>query len=344
MLRKLYMFALSVLAACIMAAPCYADFSVSDSLNLMYCETYLSGISSYVSKILVDFDKYYSFAVSEFTNIGSNVLSISSTLSTIETYLSKLSGSSYTAFDLPFTFDSSTCYTKNPINGYITDGIWVGFSSYQPGVSTPSLRYYLPAGHYFVAVQSLDSVQPSELTWESGLEGQSYYTINNLLSSGYRDGAYFWLFDFTLDEPRIFWNLFVYYPGGGIHSCIAYVYDSNSSSDVGASLNSSFGDSLSSGADDIQSSVDSISAKENEMFTSFDSTIESFDFTGSSLSQMAGSFSFIGAVFTSLFNVHPVVSVVLNVSMMFGVLALFLRISPRLGSAYDRRSGRGRGS
>ena len=89
------------------------------------------------------------------------------------------------------------------------------------------------------------------------------------------------------------------------------------------------GSSVSDKTSSVNAGVNQLEGLEDQVFGSLDTSLGSIDFSGSALGQVVSGFNFIRVVFSAVYSSSPYISVLINLSCMFGVLALFLRVQPR---------------
>lgn len=355
MARQFKVFVVSLLLACIFVFPANAEWSGTDSNNLSqirnytyYLQNYLPTISSNVGSIqsfvssisnnlisYLDPSRYGSFSyqnLSKLDSITSLLKGISNTLGADSTI--------YPDNTALYSFDDRYFYSASSSTTYPG---FVSFTNtrYITFVQLPSVPLfgYLPPGDYTLVFNTsgAEIIQfGMETVGSNNKPGYSYLYLNDFTDYGYVSGGNIRRFrcDFTVSDPD----------GLSFGSCTGVLSSASSGyasgyifqrADATAILNDQVGVDVDSHDQQLQQGVDKMEDLENTAFDNLDTSIGSLDFSGSALGQVVSGFTFIRAVFSAVYSSSPYISVLINLSCMLGVLALFLRVQPRF-SRWER--------
>lgn len=353
MARQFKVFAVSLLLACLFAFPVYADFTVNDSNTLnnikvnvqtavnnqVALENRLIDIHSRLVTISNNLDANFASLLTDTTNLQSQLASIQSQLASILSYLVPES-TIYPDNNAIYSFDDRYFHSTLSSDDYPG---FIGFTNtkYITFVQLPSVPLfgYLPPGDYTLVFNTsgAEILQfGMETNGAHNESGYSYLYLNDFTDYGYVSGGVVRRFrcDFTVSDPD----------GLSFGSCTG-VLDSVQSgfasgyifsrADATAVLNDQVGPDIDSHGQKLEQGVDQMEDLENTAFGNLDTSIGSLDFSGSALGQVVSGFTFIRAVFSAVYSSSPYISVLINLSCMLGVLALFLRVQPRF-SRWER--------
>lgn len=355
MARQFRVFAVSLLLACLFAFPAHATWSGTDSNNLSqirnytyYLQAYLPTISSNVGTIqsfvssisnnlisYLDPSRYGSFSyqnLSKLDSITSLLKSISNTLGANSTIYPD--NTAIYSFDDRYFFSSSSNDTYPGFIGF-SNTQYIGFLQ----LPSAPLFGYLPPGDYTLVFNTSgpEIIQFGfETNGQNNESGYSKLYIDDFTDYGYVSGGKIRRFrcDFTVSDP----DGLSFGSCTGVLSSVSSGYASGyifQRADAAAILNDQVGADVDSHDQQLQQGVDQMEELENTAFGNLDTSIGSLDFSGSALGQIVSGFAFIRAVFSAVYSSSPYISVLINLSCMLGVLALFLRVQPRF-SRWER--------
>lgn len=341
MARRIKVFFIVLFASAFFSVSVNAEFSGNDSLNLSSIRSDVSTIRGYIrdlSDIAINTSyskSIYNWMVNhvyglasylddfrrDFDDINSSINSVNSSVSVSNSWLSQIKSvldqilgklGVNTSLNVYHEFQNS----KNFMDAWTTGNYSIIGNALVPVFSgdwiTPKRNndnVFLAPGTYAVSVQTnVNWLFNGVDSWVTN-NGTVYVTFNNMAQPLFKVSA----------QPS--WFVVDIYPA-----------DSNQQGEMaGASVDSAINNSNSN----LSSGVDQIEGLEDQVFGSLDTSLGSIDFSGSALGQVVSGFNFIRAVFSAVYSSSPYISVLINLSCMFGVLALFLRVQPRF-SRWER--------
>lgn len=346
MARQFKVFAVSFLLACLFAFPAHAEFSSSDSLNLSNIRSDVSTIRTYISNLsqlgLIEgwLESISNNFISYFdpSRYGSfsqqNLSKLDSLSSQLDQILSVLGASSYKVDDrnAVYAFDTRYFYTSQESSTY--EGmIYSGSSAvaFNPSASGRYLAFFLEPGKYVLEANCSNNAYLSSFGFEANSSSSNTSLTGTFESIGTFDNISKFRAYFTVDSYLTFSNLAIQANTSG-YWVNAYLYLVEGSTSI---VSDSLTPSIDSHGQDLEQGVNQMEDLEDTAFGSLDTSIGSLDFSGSALGQVVSGFTFIRAVFSAVYGSSPYISVLINLSCMLGVLALFLRVQPRF-SRWER--------
>lgn len=336
MARRLKVFAVSFLLACFFSLPVHAEFTTSDSIDLGYIKDAVETIEKYTQHLDYLFYPYSSsVAPASLYSFLSKLPNISSQLDQIISLL----GSNSKGFN---TDDAIYCFDSFHYDG-ITNESYPGMIANNIGnlvvFNNTNGRYlntFLPAGEYILLINLSTGMGIDGINFESNATAEEPSNRLHIPGSqipfiGIYNGIQRFRINFSIPEGGMFFGDFwVALSGPGYAAC--YVYRVDGQEGVAADL---LTPSIDSHGQQLDQGIDQMEDLENTAFGSLDTSIGSLDFSGSALGQVVSGFTFIRAVFSAVYSSSPYISVLINLSCMLGVLALFLRVQPRF-SRWER--------
>lgn len=357
MARRLKVFAVSFLLACLFCFSASAEFSATDSSNLSFIRSDVSTIRTYISNLsqlglieswlesisnnfisYFDPSRYGSFSQQNLSKLDTLISRGSSVSSQLDQIISALGSDSkgFNTDDAIYCFDSFHYdgTTNESYPGMIANNIGnlVVFNN----TNGRYLNTFLPAGEYILLINLSTGMGSDGVNFESNAAAEEPSNRLQIPGSqipfiGIYNGIQRFRVTFTIPEGGMFFGDFwVALSGPGYAAC--YVYQIDGQEGVVADA---LTPSIDSHGHDLDQGVNQMEDLENTAFESLDTSIGSLDFSGSALGQVVSGFTFIRAVFSAVYGSSPYISVLINLSCMLGVLALFLRVQPRF-SRWER--------
>lgn len=334
MARRIKVFFLVLFASAIFSVSVNAAFTVNDSNNLLNVRSTLSNINQYLGTLnsniiwagnqTVDvknslvslrnnLDANFSSLLTDTTNLQSQLTTVSSLLSEIKSGLNQiLAALGWRGIAVYHEFQNSLEYCNSWNNGSR-----IANNSVIPTSSGDAWQYpilngenvFLAPGVYVVSVST-------NTNWF--INGSDKWVSNAGSVTVKITGLAQILFKFS-SVPS--WFVLDIYPAD--------------SDQLGDQVFDKVGSSVSDKTSSVNSGVNQLEGLEDQVFGSLDTSLGSIDFSGSALGQVVSGFNFIRSVFSAVYSSSPYISVLINLSCMFGVLALFLRVQPRF-SRWER--------
>lgn len=333
MARRIKVFFIVLFASAIFSISVNAEFSFGDSANLSSISSNVSSIASYVDNLteLSDIVRYtksiYNWMVNhvdglasylddfnrDFDDINSSVSVSNSWLFQIKSVLDQiLAALGWRGIPVYHEFQNSLEYCNSWNNGSRIANNVVIPTSFGDAWQYPTFNgdnVFLAPGVYVVSVSTnVNWFFNGASDWVSSA-GSVTVKITGLSQI---------LIKFS-SAPA--WFVLDIYPAD--------------SDQLGDQVFDKVGSSVSDKTSSVNSGVNQLEGLEDQVFGSLDTSIGSIDFSGSALGQVVSGFNFIRAVFSAVYSSSPYISVLINLSCMFGVLALFLRVQPRF-SRWER--------
>lgn len=321
MVRRIKVFAVLLFASCFFSFSAFAEFTVNDSNNLLNIRSTLSNVNQYLGTLnsniiwagnqTVDvknslvslrnnLDANFSSLLTDTTNLQSQLTTISSLLSSL---VNDKAGNYFVS-----EFANNT--------QYMTD--------WSTGNSGTNAGYIFPNTSASAAYKGLQGLTLLPGTYRITVLASYAWDFAN---QHYEAGTKSVIRTFTSPQTL----KFNFYGAGYYYISIVPA----TSSDEAQSVVSNVGSNITGSTSSVNSGVDQLEGLENQVFGSLDTSLGSIDFSGSALGQVVSGFNFIRAVFSAVYSSSPYISVLINLSCMFGVLALFLRVQPRF-SRWER--------
>lgn len=340
MARRIKVFFIVLFASAFFSVSVNAEFSGNDSLNLSSIRSDVSTIRGYISDlsdiaINTSYSKsIYNWMVNhvsglasylddfrrDFDDINSSINSVNSSVSVSNSWLSQiksvldqiLAAFGWRGIAVYHEFQNSLEYCNSWDHGSrISNNAVVPTASgdfwQQPKINADNVG--IAPGVYVVSVQT-------DVRWF--FNGQSDWVNGSKTFTVKFDSISQLLFKFS-SAPA--WFILDIYPAD--------------SDQLGDQVFDKVGSSVSDKTSSVNSGVNQLEGLEDQVFGTLDTSIGSIDFSGSALGQVVSGFNFIRAVFSAVYGSSPYISVLINLSCMFGVLALFLRVQPRF-SRWER--------
>lgn len=353
MARQLEVLAVSLLLACLFAFPARAEWSGSDSNNLSMIRNYTSNLQTYlpsISSSTGSISASINSLLNQFTMIDGvtsllrdirNYLNISWSggfasriVGTLDSIASILGASSYKVDDrnAVYAFDTRYFYTSQESASY--EGMIYSGSpaaAFNPSASGRYLAFFLEPGKYVLEANCSNNAYLSSFGFEANSSSPNTSLSGAFEFIGTFDNISKFRAYFTVDSYLTFSNLAIQANTSG-YWVNAYLYLVEGSASI---VSDSLKPSIDSHGQQLDQGIDQMEDLENTAFGSLDTSIGSLDFSGSALGQVVSGFTFIRAVFSAVYSSSPYISVLINLSCMLGVLALFLRVQPRF-SRWER--------
>lgn len=309
MVRRIKVFAVLLFASCLFSLPVRADFTNSDSLNLGLVESWCESISNNLIQYLNPYSAS-SFAGMNLQKLDSLLSNFSSANSSLNNILS--------AINALRTDEAGNYFLTEFVNNtkYMT--------AWSTGNSGTNAGYIFPNTSASAAYNGLQGLTLLPGTYRITVLGQYAWDFAN---THYNAGQTSVIR--TFDEPQTL--QFNFYGSGYYYISIVPA----TGSDEAQSVSDSIGGSINSHNSDLSNNVDQLDGLEDQVFQGLDTSLGGLDFSGSALAQVVSGFTFIRAVFSAVYSSSPYISVLINLSCMLGVLALFLRVQPRF-SRWER--------
>lgn len=368
MVRQFKVLIVFLFLACLFCSSAYADFSNTDSSNLSQIRSYVSTIQSYtstissnISSMRTDLSTIRSYA-QNLSDISLDVGLIESTFENFSRLFTNSTNGWNAMYNLVYSLtgksDTTNSYLQQILSalggGLSVDDrnvVYTFDSRFQPSdrinKDAPFLVYtpatidwncippvFLDTGTYYL-VRVINSYQTS-------YEIRGYTAGNNLGNNIVNTGdfsvrnftfngvsLYLYVSELNIDEPYYISRLIMSRSSPSYSAAFIVKADD---SDVISSENVPLIDSSES---DLSDGITQLDQQEDEIFTNLDTSIGDLDFSGSALGQVVSGFTFIRAVFSAIYSSSPYISVLINLSCMLGVLAIFLRVQPRF-SRWER--------
>lgn len=334
MARRIKVFFLVLFASVIFSISVNAQFTVNDSNNLLNIRSTLSNMNQYLGTLnnniiwagnrTVDvknslvslrnnLDANFSSLLTDTTNLQSQFTTVSSLLSEIKSGLDQiLAALGFRGIPVYHEFQNSLEYCDSWNNGFRLAKNIVMPNASGDAFVWPTFQgenVFLGPGVYVVSVQT--NIRWFFNGYSDWVDGSKSVTVKF-------DGLSQILFKIS-SAPA--WFIVDIYPAD--------------SDQLGDQVFDKVGSSVSDKTSSVNSGVNQLEGLEDQVFGSLDTSIGSIDFSGSALGQVVSGFNFIRAVFSAVYSSSPYISVLINLSCMFGVLALFLRVQPRF-SRWER--------
>lgn len=345
MARRVKVFFVVLFSACLFSFSALADFGISDSSNLGLIESWCESISNNIISYF-DPSRYTSFSyqalskldsiISSFSTSNSSLSSISSQLQSILHLLGK-SDKDFNTDNAIYCFDS---YHYNGDTDESLPGMLISSSDSNlvifQNTASRYLSTYIPPGTYILLVNIQSNGQLEKVQFEANAPNPTGSDSVALFQSDFRFVGTFgtssrYQATFQLNDGLYFGDFYVqlsFLHGG---AC-AYLYEVSGAESIVSSNNVP---NINSHGQELNQGVSQLDSLEEQVFGSLDTSLGSIDFSGSALGQVVSGFNFIRAVFSAIYSSSPYISVLINLSCMFGVLALFLRVQPRF-SRWER--------
>lgn len=368
MARQFKVLLVFLFLACLFCTSAYADFSINDSSNLSSIKSYVSTIQSYTSTISSNISSMRSdlSTIRSYAQYLSDIsLDVGLIESTFENF-SRLFTNSTNGWNAMYNLVYSLTGKSDTTNSYLQQilsalggglsvddrNVVYSFDSrFQPSdqinekapflvYSPSSISWYsippvfLDTGTYYL-VRVITDPQPN-------YEIRGYLASNNAGKNLVLNGnpivnkftyngvsLYLYVSKLDIDDPYYITRLIMSRSSSSYSA--AFIVKSDDS-DVISSENVPQIDSTES---DLSDGITQLDKQEDEIFINLDTSIGDLDFSGSALGQVVSGFTFIRAVFSAIYSSSPYISVLINLSCMLGVLAIFLRIQPRF-SRWER--------
>lgn len=316
MVRRIKVFAVFLFASCFFCFSASAEWSISDSSTLSDISLNTGLAYGTLQSIFDQLDAVD--GVNAHLNDIANNLSLYYSGSTASSFFSKFSEMNSTldgilsAINALRADDAGNYFLTEFVNNtkYMTD--------WSTGNSGTNAGYIFPNTSASAAYNGLQGLTLLPGTYRiTVLANYAWDFVNQHYEAGTTSVIR------TFSSPQIL--QFNFYGSGYYYISIVPA----TSSDEAQSVVSNIGSNISGSTSSVNSGVDQLEGLEDQVFGSLDTSLGSIDFSGSALGQVVSGFNFIRAVFSAIYSSSPYISVLINLSCMFGVLALFLRVQPR---------------
>lgn len=310
MVRRIRVFAVLLFASCLFCFSVRAEWSTSDgitlrdiSLNTGLIETWCESISNNLIGYL-DPSRATSFTYQNLQKLNSLLSNFSSANASLNNILS--------AINALRTDEAGNYFLTEFVNNtkYMT--------AWSTGNSGTNAGYIFPNTSASAAYNGLQGLTLLPGTYRITVLASYAW---DFASRHYEAGTTSVIR--TFDEPQVL--QFNFYGAGYYYISIVQA----SGSDEAQSVSDLIGGSINSHNSDLSNNVDQLDGLEDQVFQGLDTSLGGLDFSGSALAQVVSGFTFIRAVFSAVYTSSPYISVLINLSCMLGVLALFLRVQPR---------------